>query len=443
MVLMCPRYAPLRQPCAVFLVAVLLLSLLCLPAPPAARAAATAYGADFARVGASWSDAGPAVPLLTASAGAGTAPEPGTVARLRDRLAAIEGQAGPYAADLQEPLASLGRALAAAGDPQGAIAAYRRALHVLRVNEGLYGEAQKPLLAALLGVYRDAGDFAALDDRYPWLFRLYGNGRPPLAGLRLEAALAYLRWQREALRRNLPDDADRRLLSLLSLGEELVARAAEDPATSWSGRRQLVFSHLRSLYLLQERVPPPLLDPLSARSMDPYRRQTLAEVDPERERLQRLQRAAPGDGRRLLESLLAPAPDARARATVQRELGDWLQWHGQDADAADHYARAFAALRLAEREDLLVAWFGEPVELPANGAFWQPAVSEELPVVEARFDVSARGRARRVAGETLSGRDSARIAVLRGLRELRFRPRLEGGRPVATPGLVRRYELYD
>ena len=69
-----------------------------------------------------------------------------------------------------------------------------------RINDGLYSERQVPLLRELLQSYREAGDYEALDERYDYYFRLYGNGQPPYTEIRLRAALEYLRWQREALR---------------------------------------------------------------------------------------------------------------------------------------------------------------------------------------------------------------------------------------------------
>lgn len=410
-----------------------------------ARDAGAPYGADFARVAAAWEEAGPSRMLTMPAAPEADAATPEAVAQLRRRLAALEAEAGPYAAGLEEPLASLGAAFAAAGDFGAATGAYRRALHVLRVNEGLYGERQKPLLAALLGAYRAAGDWEALDEAYPWVFRLYGQGAPPLTGSRLRAALAYLRWQREALRRELPGDRDRRLLALLDLGAELTVRGDDDGAIAWAGRRALAFSQLRNLYLLEVRVAPPVEDPFLRQRRDAFGQRGALEVDPQQDRLRTLQRTALGDGRALLEGLLAAAPDARGRAEVLLELGDWLQWHGRDRSATEHYLGALAALRADGGDAAVATHFGAPVELPANGVFWQPEVpadGEVLPVVEARFDVSDAGRARRVAGETLRGRASARIPVLRGLRDVRFRPRFEDGRPVATT-LTRRYEVYD
>lgn len=90
---------------------------------------------------------------------------------------------GPYAETLAESLSSLGHYHRDRGDYRKAEDLYLRALHVVRVNDGLYSERQIPLMRDLLNLYRATGDLKALDDRYDNFFRLYGRGRPTVQGL--------------------------------------------------------------------------------------------------------------------------------------------------------------------------------------------------------------------------------------------------------------------
>ena len=436
-------YAPRRRLASRALPLALLLGLFAGATP--VLAGGEPYGRAFAREGAGWAEGGPPSALVPPLPDAAEAPPAAALEALRERLAALEAKGGPYAAGLEEPLASLGRALAARGRYGEAVAAYRRALHVLRVNDGLYGDAQKPLLAALLGIYRAAGDYATLDEQYPWFYRVYGNGQPPLSGLRLEAALAYQRWQREALRREL-GNGTRRLLDLVDDGAELLQRAEAAPAADWAARRELALSQLKNLYLLEERVAPPPEDYPGLREPDPFQRNDLFTGDPQEDRLQSLRRTAQADGRRLLEELAAAAPDDEARAEALLALGDWQQWHGREGAAREAWEAAIAAFGRAGRAERVAELFGAPRELPDNGVFWQPPAAEAdmlRPVVAARFTVTARGRAREVEAEGVSGRDSAWIGVARALRRVRFRPAFADGVPVETTGVQRFYEVYD
>ncbi len=168
--------------------------LLPLPAPAGTPAP---YGEYFVRLGQSWQDAGrlAAPPPLAA-------PEAAELdsARYERELGQLEDSGGPYAEALAEPLADMARLLRRSGDLAGAQQAYQRALHVVRINEGLYSERQVPILRELFDIYRMTGDMAMLDGRYDYFFRLYGSGQPPYTPVRLGAGLEYLRWQREALR---------------------------------------------------------------------------------------------------------------------------------------------------------------------------------------------------------------------------------------------------
>ena len=89
-------------------------------------------------------------------------------------------------------------------------------MHIVRINGGLRSAEQVPLLLTTLQVYRQAGDWQALDDNYDYYFHLLGSGQGPLTPLRLESALAYMRWQREALRLDVGSNADPVSLQIIS-----------------------------------------------------------------------------------------------------------------------------------------------------------------------------------------------------------------------------------
>ena len=133
----------------------------------AADGGAAPYGEHFVRVGKTWADAAP--PLRS----------PEAVPQLdvdRDvyerRLTQVESAGGPYSDGLTEPLLGLARYHRGQGELETALALYQRALHLLRVNDGLYSERQIPLVREQLQLYREAGDFKALDQRYDYFFRL-------------------------------------------------------------------------------------------------------------------------------------------------------------------------------------------------------------------------------------------------------------------------------
>lgn len=101
----------------------------------------------------------------------------------------------------------------------------------------------------------------------------------------------------------------------------------------------------------------------------------------------------------------------------------------------------------AGRDDLLQQWLGQPVELPDNGAFWQPRAATRVApplVMKASYDVTARGRVSKLDASMSDPEYEGRAGQLRRkFRQTRFRPRWVNGEPEAVAGLQRDYEILD
>ena len=405
---------------------------------------ASPYGEYFVRLGATWPDGGPGPPQSPPAAGPGE----GDSKRFENQLDALEKEGGPYADALAEPLADLARMHRRAGDLERAQQAYQRALHVVRINDGLYSERQVPILRELFETYRLTGDMVTLDARYDYFFRLYGSGQPPYTPVRIGAALEYLRWQREALRLGLDGEDSDRLLALYTLNEQLLQAVAADPGAGLADYRALALSQLRNLYLLSERYEPKVeaFGPGGVTTAMPT---AWDEQDTTRKRLEVFQRNALSRGRALLEELIARTPPEQleALAATWLELADWNQWNDRRPEALAAYREVEQLLLNTDRAELLQQWLGQPVELPANGAFWQPrplAGGDEPVVVHARYDVSATGKAGNIEVTTRdSANDGKAGRVRRSLAQTRFRPRMVNGEPVAGQQLERDYQVLD
>lgn len=433
------------------------LGLVCILLAPVPAPAATPapYGEYFVRLGQSWPDAGRIAPLPSTAApdfpAVGSAPAMDSAARDTARyereLGQLENQGGPYADTLAEPLADLARLLRSSGDITRAEEAYQRALHLVRVNEGLYSERQVPILRELFDIYRTTGDMAMLDGRYDYFFRLYGSGQPPYTPIRVGAGLEYLRWQREALRLGLDERDTERLLALYSLNAQILQDAAADPALEFASYRALALSQLRNLYLLQDRFEPRV--EAVGQAPGTVMPGSWDDMDAGQRRLETLQRNALARGRELLDELIARTPPGQVEelADAWLELGDWNQWNDRRQDALAAYGEVVKLLRGAGLDDLLQQWLGQPVELPANGAFWQPRPGQAATgpvVVQASYDVSAEGRASNIETAALLSANTGKAGkVRRSLAQTRFRPRLVNGEPEAQRQLSRQYEVLN
>lgn len=414
-----------------------LLATLCQSSP--AHGAPAAYGEHFIRLepGEASDGESPAGNPLSAAEGGGSA-------EYEQQLLEMEQQGGPYAAALAEPLAALARLQEQQGDIPQSRRLYERALHLVRVNEGLYSERQIPILRQLLGSYRQSGDMQALDTRYDYYFRLYGAGQPPYTDLRLGATLEYLRWQREALLLELDPEQSGRLLSLYNLNQKVLDAVASEDSAPYPLYRRLILSQLSNLYLLQHIYRPELQ---SGNDVPQHFNAGAWEPKETNEyRLELLQRGAVTRGRDLLDELIArtPAGDRVELALNYLELGDWNQWNDKRSEADAAYRRVIGLLAEADEAALSGQWLDTPRELPDNGVFRLPQTADDPreAVVQASFDVSAEGRARNIEARAENEDDDKKTGRFRReLADVRFRPAYREGKPGVVQGVSRRYEL--
>jgi len=342
---------------------------------------------------------------------------------------------GPYANSVVDPLSSLGRYHRDRGEYLQAEDFYKRALHIVRVNDGLYSERQIPLVRGLLNVYRTAGDMIALDDRYHYFFNLFGGGQPPYTALRRRATLEYLRWQRAAHVSRLDGGGNKRLVELYLLNKRILKSVAQTPDMEPSWYRELVLSQMRNLYLLMgnkhpgENFDEPGLDA------------------PVERKMAMLQRTGVAVGRNLLQGLIAQSQQLEPieRASLHLELGDWYQWNDIRHNAELEYAKVEQILLEAGELDLLDQWLGAPIELPDNDAFQHPgqlSTGVNPVVATIHFDISARGRLSNVEVSTKAAED-ATIGwhIKRMLKDTHFRPRFVSGHAEPVEKLTRQYRL--
>lgn len=415
--------------------ALCVLATLCQSAP--ATGAPSAYGEHFVLL-----EQGEDANTEAAADDLPAATEGGGEAEYERQLLEMEQQGGPYAAALAEPLTALARLQEQQGDTLQSRRLYERALHLVRVNEGLYSERQVPILRQLFGSYRQTGEMQDLDARYNYYFRLYGAGQPPYTDLRLGATLEYLRWQREALLLELDPEPSGRLLSLYNLNQQVLDAAATQEGIPYPLYRRLVLSQLCNLYLVQHLYRPELQS-----SNEVPQHLTAGAWEPREAneyRLDMLQRGAVSRGRELLDELIGrtPANEPLELALNYLELGDWNQWNDKRSDADAAYRRVIGLLAETDEPTLSGQWLGTPRELPANGVFELPqaAGDAQAVVVEAGFDVSVEGRARNIETRVEKEDDEGRARRLRReLADMRFRPAYLEGEPGAVQGLSRRY----
>ena len=97
---------------------------------------------------------------------------------------AIERRSNRYNVDLVRPLVMLGDALAGVSDTEGAFGAYDRALHIVRVNNGLHDPSQVHVVYKQAKLQAQGGEYGQANRRHEYaygvLLRSYGSDSPKL-----------------------------------------------------------------------------------------------------------------------------------------------------------------------------------------------------------------------------------------------------------------------
>jgi len=365
------------------------------------------------------------------------------IVRYQAQLDQRQRQDGPYTDTLAEPLAGLGRYHRERGEYQKALSLYQQAVHVVRINDGLYSERQIPYVRDLLTTYRMLGDLETLDERYDYFFRLYGAGEPPYSDLRLRAAVEYLRWQREALGR-IRENRVRRMLELYELNEAILSAAEQSLEVSLHWYTQLTMSQVHNFYLLQAEFGPEKYGG-AVQSVGGLYTSQGQDLDLQQQRLDAALRVSYKRGQQLLQGLLEKTietGDDVARARVHLASGDWLRWNGRTQPATEQYREVISLLEDGGQHELLQQWLGNPVELPQQ---WSPDnfTRDSEVALLAQYDVSSKGAARNISVSALdTGGENYTGRLRRKLSDTRFRPRFIQGEAESAAGISREYRLF-
>ena len=153
-----------------------------------------------------------------------------SLGRYLQSIEAAEVNGGAYADGLAEPLEDLGRAYQAENKHPEAMNFFARALHLSRINEGLYAESQLPLLGYMIESHKAMGQLQDVDNKQSYRFRMqnriYEAGDPQL----MEATLEYTEWQRQAYLDGFAGNTYRRIVDIHEVHSKVVEKLEEaDP----------------------------------------------------------------------------------------------------------------------------------------------------------------------------------------------------------------------
>lgn len=366
-------------------------------------------------------------------------------------LEELEYEGGAWSQDVARELETLGGLLLQQGEYEQAVKVFDRAVHINRVNHGLFSPQQVPLVERVVESHVALGQWKQADEQQQYAFyvqtKAYGPNDPRMISVFEDMA----RWNLTSFYRGVDEDPTLRLMQTF-----LLYRAAADTVVAHFGPRDP-----RYLPLLKK----------TADASDMMTRFALpgtsagSQINPNMRMVSefagRSTRPQGGGGgelalARIIDFLADERrPDtqetrmmlARARA----DLGDWYLQRERRQAAMRTYAEAWESLAEAEGSEVAQDVFGELVFLPSFTSFAAEKKDAlglnvdsgaRIGYVDVSFDVSRYGRMTNfeILHQEPPNLRRVDLQIISAMRDRMARPRMVDGRTVDS--LDERYRIH-
>ncbi len=357
----------------------------------------------------------------------------------------LEIEGGAWSMQIAEELTSLGDLLQAQGEHQQAIEIYDRAVHINRVNEGLFSTTQVPLVERIVNGHFALGQWQEADARKQYAFyvqtRTYNIDDPRM----IDAFDSLARWNIASFYRGIDENPGPRLLQTYLL----YRTATESVATHFGTQDPRYLDFLRKEAGAADMINRySLPGELVGSRMNPELRLTSEYIGEST----RPQGRNDGGARALARIIdyyddpkLPPSDENKiAKAKAVAELADWYLIADRRQAAMRTYEEAYNLLANEENsEQMLEQVFGEVVFIPTYSNFDAqrmeaygvgPDSGAQMGYVDIAFDVNQYGRLSNFEILELAPADIARadIQVLNSIRSTLVRPKVREGKTVSS-----------
>ena len=363
-----------------------------------------------------------------------------SIRRYNSAVTDIELDGGAWDGGLVEELASLGRLQQQQGNHIGAIQTLDRAIHVNRINSGLYTLEQIPVVEQLIQSHMALGDWEEADIYNNYLYHVqqkaYGFGDPRLIPVLERLAT----WNIQAFK-----IGHGSLLGIKLQQSQIMFNAAARMVDVHFGKADERFINYQrniasSAYLAAKN--PDLMSQID-KSEYRTRQQVFAKQMNEQ---RQVQPSGFRTGERALLEVVMFYQEQGYGTYVLAEaithLADWYLIFGRRQSALKSYKLAWDMLQgLEDSEELTQQLFGSVTPLPAFGssievpdAFYRTEDGSQalrFDYADLTFDVTENGLARNVESISEETEDNqAQLGKLRNsTRSMRFRPLVIDGEP--------------
>lgn len=375
----------------------------------------------------------------------------------RSAIEQKESEVGPYNAELSEMIFGLGQTLQNVRRYDEALHAYKRSLHLKRINNGVYSLSQAPVLRGIIESYRQLGLINEEADSYGQLLwihmKSYGEDDPRLIPLLDEIS----QWHLTAYMRTGEREDGYHLSTAFDLYSAAIGLIEKHHGASSLDQINLLKNlAITSYYNASHQHLYPEFSEIGATVPFGYRPFGTNHEN----MMRRGSFYLNGQSAHLkIQKILTENPDttARDKAIAQTYLGDWYLLFGRYNNAINAYTEAHNIMAGDhQKEEVLGELFNTPKMLPKlepSEIGQKPLVSDADPeqsnnivtlainkplssYVNLTVDITERGKATNMEVKEVYPEDidtnGYGIRAKKTIRARKFRPRFEAGQPVLT-----------
>lgn len=397
------------------------------------------------------------IPVLRSSRDETRKYQQASIESYRRAIAKAQAEQGPYASSIGEQTLALGKLLHGTGDEEGALAAFERSMHVLRVNLGLFSIEQVPVMKAIINTHLALGDVASAHTMQEALLNLQRKQHPDTQVALVPALLEWADWnvslyllqggRHTALTLGMPSQLSSALHDpRLSLAYATYSEALAILERDSDGQDARLVTTERKLAALNFMINRELEDSYGAIA-------GVVELDPDfnspgmalqQANAELFMAGSSALQRAIAHSSKVPNPDYDDVAARMMELGDWYLLFDRRAAALEMYGDALEVMQAASlpQEDVeRIMTPGMPV--PTPDATYLPATvdrSHYAGYIDVQFELSRFGMATNPRIIASSGVErQIEKELLRTIRDCKFRPKFVAGSAVNEQNIQLRY----
>lgn len=355
----------------------------------------------------------------------------------------METQYGPYHGALSQELTSLGQHHRQQGNLEESRDALQRAMHISRVNSGLYSLEQAAIIDQLVKTNTDRHDWESVNANQHYLFWLHQRNYEADDPRMLPILSKLGHWHLNTY----DSHAHNRQVEHLLRAHNYYQQAINIVALEHGEMSPQLIDHLQGFtatnyFLAANQVV------IYQEADDLGTSRTSNITNEEKRRLQQYVQNSFRSGRKSIDQAIRihrnnDQSSLRDRISAEMAMADWNllfdRWHTAMALYKEIHKSLSQELPEQEKAD---SFFAEPVPLPQlPGLQETTSPSTDQPYVVVAFDVTARGTARNIEfiEEFPERHTQSRIQVRRTLKTSKFRPRMENGEPVVTRRYTRKF----